>query len=141
MSLRAPRRLTAMTALTDDVRALFDAPNYAHVATVLPDGGPHSVPVWVGLEGDRIAFLTSPGSRKARNIERDPRVAISITKHDQPFVMAQVRGRVAERVEGDAAWTIIDRISDKYTGQPYPLRTDRVVFLVEPEHVWAMAFG
>lgn len=130
-----------MTALTDDVRALFEGPNYAHVATVLPDGGPHSVPVWVGLEGGRIAFLTSPNSRKARNIEHDPRVAISITRHDQPFVMAQVRGRVAERVEGDAAWTIIDQISDKYTGQPYPLRTDRVVFLVEPEHAWAMAFG
>ena len=141
MSSDGPYRLTGMTALTDEIRALFDAPNTAHVATVLPDGAPHSVPMWVGLEGDRIAILTSPGSRKARNIERDPRVAISITKRDQPFVMATVRGRVAERVEGDAAWTIIDRISDKYTGQPYPLRTDRVVFLIEPEHAWGMAFG
>ncbi|MDB5059912.1 MAG: pyridoxamine 5-phosphate oxidase-related FMN-binding protein, partial [Chloroflexi bacterium] len=49
-----------MTTLTDAVRALFDAHNYAHVATVLPDGGPHSVPVWVGLEGSQIAFLTDP---------------------------------------------------------------------------------
>ena len=52
-----------MTRLPDGVRALFDGPNYAHVATVLPDGGPHSVPVWVGLEGNRIAFLTGPDSR------------------------------------------------------------------------------
>jgi PPOX class probable F420-dependent enzyme len=130
-----------MTELSDAVRGLFDGPNYAHIATVLPNGGPHSVPIWVGLENGRIAFLTSPGSRKARNIEHDPRVAISITEHDQPFAMAQVRGRVTGRVEGDAAWTIIDRISDKYTGQPYPIRTDRVVFLVEPEHVWAQSFG
>jgi PPOX class probable F420-dependent enzyme len=130
-----------MTELSDAVRTLFDGPNYAHVATVLPSGGPHSVPVWVGLEGDRIAFLTSPGSRKARNLEQDPRVAISITDHDQPFTMAQVRGRVAERLEGDAAWVVIDRISHKYTGQPYPLRTDRVVFLVEPERAMAQSFG
>jgi hypothetical protein len=55
--------------------------------------------------------------------------------------MAQVRGRVAERLEGDAAWEVIDRISHKYIGAPYPLREDRVVFLVEPERAWAVAFG
>jgi len=86
-------------------------------------------------------FLTSPGSRKARNLERDPRVAISITDRNQPHTMAQVRGRVVERVEGDAAWTIIDRLSHKYIGQPYPLRTDRVVYMVDPEHAWAESFG
>jgi hypothetical protein len=60
-----------ITELPDDVRALLDGPNYAHLVTVLPNGAPHSVPVWVGLEGDHIAFLTSPGSRKARNLDRD----------------------------------------------------------------------
>ncbi len=130
-----------MTQLPGTVRTLLDGPNYAHIATVLPDGGPHSVPVWVGLEGNRLAFLTSPGSRKARNLDRDPRVAISITAHDNPFSMAQVRGRVTERLEGEAAWTVIDRLSQKYIGQPYPLRTDRVVFLVEPEHAWAQTYG
>ncbi len=68
-------------------------------------------------------------------------MAISITDRNQPHVMAQVRGRVTERLEGDAAWTIIDRMSNKYLGQPYPLRTDRVVFLVEPEHALAQVFG
>jgi PPOX class probable F420-dependent enzyme len=130
-----------MTPLPDDVRALFNGPNYAHVATVMPDGGPHSVPLWVGVEAGRVAFLTSPGSRKARNLEHDPRVAISVTAHDRPFTMAAVRGRVAERLEGDAAWEVIDRISHKYTGGPYPVRTDRVVYLIEPERAWAQAFG
>jgi PPOX class probable F420-dependent enzyme len=130
-----------MTALPDDVHALFDGPNYAHVATLLPDGGPHTVPVWVGVEKGRIAFLTSPGSRKARNLERDSRVAISITAHDSPFTMATVRGRVARRLEGDVAWEVIDRISHKYIGEPYQPRTDRVVFLVEPEHAWGEEIG
>ncbi len=130
-----------MAELSDAIRTLFDGPNYAHVATVLPDGGPHSVPVWVGLDGNRIAFLTDPTSRKARNLAHDPRVAISVTDHERPYAMAQVRGRISERLEGEAAWTIIDRISHKYTGHPYPLRTDRVVFLVEPEHAWAHTFA
>jgi PPOX class probable F420-dependent enzyme len=130
-----------MTSLPDDVRALFGGPNYAHVATLMPDGSPHSVPVWIGLEADRIAFLTSPSSRKARNLAADPRVAISVTAHDQPFTMASVRGRVAERLEGDAAWEVIDRLSHKYTGGPYPVREDRVVFLIEPERAWMQAYG
>lgn len=90
-----------------------------------------------GLEGNRIAFLTRPDSRKARNLERDPRVAISITDRNQPYTMAQVRGRVIARLEGAAALAVIDRISHKYKGQPYPMRTDRVVFLIEPERVGA----
>ena len=130
-----------MTELPADVRRLFDGANYAHLATLHPDGGPHSVPLWVGMEGERIALLTSPRSRKARNIDHDARVAISITDHAQPYAMATVRGRVAERLEGDAAWTVIDRISHKYTGGPYPLRTDRVVFLVEPEQALAIMYG
>jgi PPOX class probable F420-dependent enzyme len=130
-----------MVQLPDDVRALFEGANIGHVATTLPSGGPHSVPVWVGIEGDRIAFQTGPGSRKARNLDRDPRLAISITSRDNPLAMAHVRGRVAERLEGDAAFEVIDRLAHKYTGQPYPLRSDRVAYLVEPERAWAQRFG
>jgi PPOX class probable F420-dependent enzyme len=107
----------------------------------MPDGAPHSIPLWVAVEDERIVFLTQPGSLKARNIEADARVALSITAHDQPFTMATVRGRVVERVEGDAGWAIIDRIAHKYIGGPYPLREDRVVYVVEAERAWAHAFG
>ena len=128
-----------MNGLPGDVRALFEGANQAHVATLLPDGSPHSVPVWVGVEGERVAFLTAPGSRKARNIERDPRVCVSVTDADNPFAMAQVRGRVVERRDDAAAWEVIDRISRKYTGGPYAVRTDRALFLIEPDHTstWA----
>jgi PPOX class probable F420-dependent enzyme len=130
-----------MTALSADVRRLVERPNYAHIATLMPDGAPHSVPVWIDLDGDNLAFLTGPGSRKARNLERDPRVAISIIDADQPNASALIRGQVVERVEGDRAWEIIDRISQKYIGQPYPLRTDRIIFLIKPDHAQAVTFG
>ena len=84
------------------------------------------------IEEGKIAFLTSSSSRKARNLAADPRVAISVTDRDNPHVMAQVGGRVTTRIDGELAWDIIDRLSRTYTGQPYPLRTDRVVFLIEP---------
>ena len=126
-----------MTPLPEDVHALFVGPNYAHVATVLPSGAPHSVPVWTGIEGEHVVFFTQPASRKARNLERDPRVAFSITDHESPYRMAQVRGRVVSTVEGDAALEIIDRLAVEYTGRPFPMRSG-IVFLIEPVSVQQM---
>ena len=124
-----------MAELPEPVRALFDGANFVHVATVLPDGAPHSVPVWACLEGDRIAFFTQPGSRKARNLAADPRVALSVVDHEQPYRMAQVRGRVVETVHGEEALAIMDRMSMRYTGKPFPVRRG-IALLVEPEHVY-----
>jgi PPOX class probable F420-dependent enzyme len=123
--------------LDPDVRRAFDGTSLAHVATVLPDGSPHTVPLWVGTRGDQIVFLTGPGSRKARNLRRDPRVALSLAPADNPFapVVAPVvvRGRVTEWLEGDAAWEVIDQIAAKYTGAPYSREQERVVAVIEPE--------
>ncbi len=119
--------------LDPDVRQVLDGTSIAHLASVLPDGAPHSVPVWVGVEGDRIAFLTGPGTRKARNLRRDPRVALSLAPAGNPFQPVIIRGRVVEWLAGDAAWEIVDRISTKYIGGPYPREEERVVALIEPD--------
>ena len=58
-------------ALSEDVKKLIDGPNFAHLATIMPDGSPQSAPVWVTREGDRILVGTSEGSLKARNTRRD----------------------------------------------------------------------
>ena len=127
-----------MAELNDDVRALFQGANFGHVATLMPSGAPHSVAVWVGIEeGDRIAFFTQPASQKARNLTRDPRVAISITDHENPYRTARVRGRVVDTLEGEDALTVIDRLSQRYTGQPFPMRSG-TVYLVEPDRVGFM---
>ena len=134
---RAPWKDRRMPPLPAAVRDLFEGPNYAHLATVLPSGAPHSVPVWTGVEGEHVVFFTQSQSRKARNLARDPRVAFSITDHQQPYRMAQVRGRVVDTVHDDAALEIIDRLAVKYTGEPFPMRSG-VVFVIEPEKVQQM---
>ena len=83
--------------LSTDIRRLLDRPNLAHLATLMPDGSPQSVPVWVGREGDHILVCTSEGSLKAKNTWRDPRVALSIVDLHDPYMEAQLRGRVVER--------------------------------------------
>jgi PPOX class probable F420-dependent enzyme len=130
-----------MLMLDDDVRALLDGANTAHLATILPDGGPHSVPVWIGREGEHVAIFTGPGTVKARNLDRDPRVAVSLSHRDEPLQMAAIRGRVHARVVGDRAWEIIDRVSRKYQGHDYPRDEELVVYLIEPERAWAKDFS
>jgi PPOX class probable F420-dependent enzyme len=119
--------------LDPDVRRVLDGTPIAHLATVLPDGSPHTVPLWVGTSGDRIVFLTGPASRKARNLRRDPRVALSIAPADNPYAPVLVRGRVVERLDGEEAWEVVDRLAVKYTGAPYSRDQERVVFVIEPE--------
>ncbi|WP_129669351.1 PPOX class F420-dependent oxidoreductase [Phytoactinopolyspora endophytica] len=119
--------------LDPDVRRVLDGASIAHLATILPDGSPHASPVFVGTLGDRIAFFTGPTMRKARNLRRDPRVALSIAPVDNPFEPVVVRGRVVEWLDGDGAWEIIDRLAMKYIGAPYPRGQERVVAVIEPE--------
>ena len=116
------------------VRRAFDDTAIAHLATVMPDGSPHSIPLWVATRGEQIVFLTGPESRKARNLRRDPRVALSVAPADNPFEPVIVRGRVVEWIEGDAAWAIADEIATKYIGQPYSRAQERVIGVVTPEH-------
>jgi PPOX class probable F420-dependent enzyme len=112
--------------LEPQIQELFAGANFAHLATTLPDGAPHSVPVWAGIEDGRIVFFTQSASRKARNLARDPRVAISIVDFEQPYRSAWVVGHVAGTREGEAALDVIDRLSQKYTGQPFPMRSGTV---------------
>ncbi|HEX3784308.1 MAG TPA: PPOX class F420-dependent oxidoreductase [Pseudonocardiaceae bacterium] len=119
--------------LDPNVREVLDGTPIAHLASVLPDGAPHTVPVWIGTHGDHVVIITGPDSRKARNLRRDPRVALSLTPADNPFQPVIVRGRVVEWIEGDAAWEIVDRISTKYIGGPYTREVQRVVALIEPD--------
>jgi PPOX class probable F420-dependent enzyme len=126
-----------MAVLTDEVRALLEAPNVVHLATLMPDGSPHSVAVWAGTLGDRVVFFTQETSRKARNVAADPRVAISLIDRDNAYRTARIRGKVVATRTGDDALVIIDEISQKYTGAPFPMRSG-TVYEIEPEHVGFM---
>jgi PPOX class probable F420-dependent enzyme len=67
-----------MVALPPAARALLDGPHLAHVVTLDPDGAPQVSCVWVGLDGDEVVFGSLGPWRKLRNLERDPRIALSV---------------------------------------------------------------
>lgn len=120
-------------ALPDDVRALFDAPNYVHLSTLRADGSPRNWVVWVGLDGDNILVCTGEGTWKARDMRGDPRVGLSVVDLANPYKMAAVQGRVVE-VRPDEDCTYMDPISVKYTSAPFPFRgPGRVCFVIAAE--------
>lgn len=58
------------------------------------------------------------GFQKLRNIERDSRVAVTVSDPDNPFRHFQVRGRVVEMTTVGGA-EHIEQLSWKYMGSPY----------------------
>jgi PPOX class probable F420-dependent enzyme len=111
---------------------LFGGGHVVHLTTLRGDGAPQSRPVWTIVHDGNVVFFTQPSSPKARDIARDPRVALSVTDRANPYRSAWLRGRVARVVAGDDALAIIDRISDAYIGKPFPMRSGEV-FVVEAQ--------
>jgi len=114
---------------------------FAHLATLMPDGSAHVAPVWVDFEGDRILINTARGRVKDRNMERDKRVALSITDPDNPYRHVAIRGRVVGVTETGADQHI-DKLAKKYMGvDKYPHRAPgerRVIYTIEPVKVGTM---
>ena len=116
-----------------NVRDLLEAPNYVHLSTLRADGSPRNWVVWVGVEDEHILVCTSDAIWKAKDMRRDPRVALSVTDLDNPYRMAAIQGRVVE-VRSDEGCRYMDPISYKYTGAPFPSRgADRVCFVIAVE--------
>lgn len=128
-----------MGSIPADVQDVFEKRTFAHIATVLPDGSPHSTPVWVDYDADadRLLVNTERGRRKEKNVRNDPRVAISMTDPDDPYRMLSVTGEVDE-VTTEGAREHIDELSERYTGEdeyPNPIETERVIISIRPKKV------
>ena len=123
--------------LPDKAKQIIDGLNFAHIATVMKDGSPQVSPVWIFRDGEDILISTGVDRLKTRNIQRDPRVAISIAPQDRPFPPLLIRGRVVEIVRGEAAADGFVEVSKKY-GNANPQRPPaetRVVYRIEAERV------
>lgn len=127
-----------MAQIPEDAYAVLDKPNFAHLATVNPDGSPQVTPVWIDRQGDTILFNTAKGRQKPRNLARDPRVSISIYDADNPYQPLVIKGRVTEMTE-EGADEHIDALAKKYLGEDeYPFRQpgeERLRVIIHPEKV------
>jgi PPOX class probable F420-dependent enzyme len=133
-----------MAELPEAARKAHEHTNFWHLATVNPDGSPQSTTVWVHARDGNIIVNTALGRKKPRNIESEPRVALSWheTTPEGGYHSISIQGRVVETLTGDQAEKDIDDLAQKYIGQsPYPWRSpgeQRVTYVIEPTSVSVM---
>jgi PPOX class probable F420-dependent enzyme len=124
--------------LRDRDRRILEAPNFASVATLMPDGSSHVSTIWIDVDGDDVVFNTSEGRVKTVNIRRDPRVSISVFDANDPYEQVVIRGTVVDLTH-DGAEEHIDRLAKKYLGlEQYPWLEPgerRVIVRVHPDRV------
>jgi PPOX class probable F420-dependent enzyme len=104
--------------LPDDLLTLLSQPSLCFLATSMADGSPQLTQTWVDTDGKHILVNSVQGFQKIKNIERNPQVALNIADATRPFRYFAVRGRVLD-VTTDGAAEHIEKLSQRYTGQPY----------------------
>ena len=105
--------------LPSDLLTLLKQPSTCYIATTMPDGSPQVTQVWCDTDGEHILVNTVEGHQKARNIERDPRVAVTVSDPAHPSRYHAVRGRVVD-VTPDGGVEHIEALSERYLGRAYP---------------------
>lgn len=128
-------------AIPSEFEDLFKKKAFGHLATLMPDGSPQVTPVWIDYDGQHVLVNTAADRQKDRNLQRDGRVAISVTDPDNAYRYLEVRGKVVERTT-QGADAHIDSLASRYIGKDkYPWKKPgevRVIFKIRPEHTTQM---
>ena len=120
-----PRRERYVTSgvSVERLRAVLDSPVFATVATIQPDGTPQQSVVWVERDGDDVLFMVGVGSRKERNLRRDPRVSVLVCPPSAPYGYAAIRGSAS--FEPELSARLRDQLAVKYVGSTYAEHVER----------------
>ena len=116
-------------------------PNPAVVATLRPDGSPHTVPTWYDWQDGRVLLNMEDTRLRLRYLRRDPRAALSVlgSGEDGWYRHVSLLARVTS-IADDESLEDIDRLALRYTGKPFRKRDKpRVSAWLEPErwHGWS----
>jgi PPOX class probable F420-dependent enzyme len=107
-----------MTAIPDAVREVLASGRLAHLVTLNPDGSPQVTCIWVGVEDDEIVSGHLMANKKVHNVQRDPRVVLSIEAEGRShgaldhFLVVKGTARITE---GGAA-ELLQRLAHVYLG-------------------------
>jgi PPOX class probable F420-dependent enzyme len=129
------------TTIPTGYEDLLHSTALAHVATIGTQGEPQVNPVWFDWDGQHILFSQTKTRQKYRNVQREPRIALSIVDPANPYRYIEIRGKVVE-IREDPDRAFINSMAKKYLDQDvYPWHQpgdERVVLVVEPERTTQM---
>jgi PPOX class probable F420-dependent enzyme len=121
-----------------EVDGFLARPNPAIVATLRPDGAPHTVPTWYDWDDGRVLLNMDESRLRLGYMRRDPRVALTVLGADAWYRHISLLGQVVS-IEDDPDLVDIDRLARRYTGSPFRTRDHRRISAwMQPErwHGW-----
>jgi PPOX class probable F420-dependent enzyme len=121
-----------------EVDEFLRRPNPAVVASLRPDGSPHTVATWYLWDGERVLLNMDESRLRLRFMRRDPPVALTVLDEGSWYRHVSLLGQAVEIVE-DENLADIDRLSLHYSGEPFGDRQSRRFSAwVEPSawHAW-----
>ncbi len=127
-----------MSTLPEVLLTLLRGKAWCYLATTMPDGSPQLTQTWVDTDGTDVLINTVQGFQKIRNVERDPRVALTVADPDQPARYFQIRGKVTG-VTAEGGAEHIEALAQRYTGAQYTWwggrNQVRLIMTIRPDRV------
>ena len=126
-----------MAELTAADVDLLAGPNFATLVTLNEDGSPHASIIWIDVAEGLVLVNTVEGRVKARNLHREPRAAVLVTRGNDPYEWISITGTVVDTIGDPEALARIDALSRRYDGRPWsPVEgQERVVFRIRPDRI------
>lgn len=122
----------------DEIEEFLRKPNPAVVASLRPDGSPHTVATWYDWDDNRVLLNMDESRLRLRFMRGDPRVALTVLDEAGWYRHVSLLGRVVS-LEDDRDLIDIDRLALRYTGSPFRSRDRRRVSAwveVSAWHAW-----
>ena len=127
------------TTIPENFKRLLEEPVFPKLATLMPDGRPQVHPVWADYDGHSIRINTIKGRQKDKNLRQRDQATLLFVDPENPYYWMEVRGHVADMVEGPEAKQHIDDLAKKYMGQDeFPGHQEhhvRVMYRIEPDRI------
>jgi len=125
--------------LPGELVEFLEQPNPAVIATLQPDGAPHSAATWYLWDDGRVLVNMDEGRKRLQYLHNDPRVSLTVIGGKDWYRHVTLRGRVVS-IEDDTGLEGIDRLSRRYNGKAYSRRDrGRVNALIDVDrwHAWS----
>lgn len=132
----------ATRALPESHKDLLERANFAHLATIRPDGSPQSSVMWFSWDGEVLKLTHTKNRQKFANLQNEPRVALSVLDPENPYRFIEVRAVLESIEDDDAEASFYHSLQVRY-GNVYPIPDAdiRVVLTFRPEKFIAVVGG
>jgi PPOX class probable F420-dependent enzyme len=132
---------SALPAISDATRRFLEAPRFAVIAVLNPDGAPLQAVIWYRVDGDTIVFNSRVGRQWPSNLARDRRVSFVVA---DGYDYVELRGRVEIDPDPERGLAVISDLTRRYHRDPEEIarnieafrRQERVTFVLRPERIF-----